>query len=97
MKLENILLGVLLQQASTGYDLKKYLDTSGRSLRSNTQMYLPGSAEGHLPPADPLPGPRVLGAAELRGIHERRRADPLLETEINTRQDEIAPDSRGRI
>ena len=38
MKLENILLGVLLQHPSTGYDLKKYLDTSGRFLRSNTQM-----------------------------------------------------------
>jgi PadR family transcriptional regulator AphA len=38
MKLENILLGVLLQQPSTGYDLKKYLDTVGRFLRSNTQM-----------------------------------------------------------
>lgn len=38
MKLENILLGVLLQHPSTGYDLKKYLDTYGRFLRSNTQM-----------------------------------------------------------
>lgn len=38
MKLENILLGVLLHHPSTGYDLKKYLDTSGRFLRSNTQM-----------------------------------------------------------
>lgn len=38
MKLENILLGVLLQRPSTGYDLKKYLDTFGRFLRSNTQM-----------------------------------------------------------
>jgi DNA-binding PadR family transcriptional regulator len=38
MKLENILLGVLLRNPSTGYDLKKYLDTSGRFLRSNTQM-----------------------------------------------------------
>jgi PadR family transcriptional regulator, regulatory protein AphA len=38
MKLENILLGVLLQKPSTGYDLKKYLDTVGRFLRSNTQM-----------------------------------------------------------
>jgi PadR family transcriptional regulator AphA len=28
---------VLLQQPSTGYDLKKYLDTFGRFLRSNTQ------------------------------------------------------------
>lgn len=38
MKLENILLGVLLQRPTTGYDLKKYLDTFGRFLRSNTQM-----------------------------------------------------------
>jgi DNA-binding PadR family transcriptional regulator len=38
MKLENILLGVLLRSPSTGYDLKKFLDTSGRFLRSNTQM-----------------------------------------------------------
>ncbi|MFI5610342.1 helix-turn-helix transcriptional regulator [Amycolatopsis sp. NPDC051903] len=38
MKLENILLGVLLQRPSTGYDLKKFLDTAGRFLRSNTQM-----------------------------------------------------------
>jgi PadR family transcriptional regulator AphA len=38
MKLENILLGVLLQRPSTGYDLKKYLDTWGRFLQSNTQM-----------------------------------------------------------
>lgn len=38
MKLENILLGVLLQRPGTGYDLKRYLDTFGRFLRSNTQM-----------------------------------------------------------
>ncbi|GAA4836566.1 PadR family transcriptional regulator [Saccharopolyspora rosea] len=38
MRLEHLLLGVLLQRASTGYDLKKYLDTFGRFLRSNTQM-----------------------------------------------------------
>ncbi len=38
MKLEHILLGVLLEHPSTGYDLKKYLDTHGRFLRSNTQM-----------------------------------------------------------
>lgn len=38
MKLETILLGVLLEHPSTGYDLKKYLDTHGRFLRSNTQM-----------------------------------------------------------
>ncbi|WP_422934608.1 PadR family transcriptional regulator [Sinomonas sp. P47F7] len=38
MKLEHILLGVLSAHPSTGYDLKKYLDTHGRFLRSNTQM-----------------------------------------------------------
>jgi PadR family transcriptional regulator AphA len=38
MKLEHILLGVLLEHPSTGYDLKKYMDTHGRFLRSNTQM-----------------------------------------------------------
>jgi PadR family transcriptional regulator AphA len=38
MKLEFILLGVLAGHPSTGYDLKKYLDTHGRFLRSNTQM-----------------------------------------------------------
>jgi PadR family transcriptional regulator, regulatory protein AphA len=38
MKLEHILLGVLMQHPSTGYDLKRYLDTRGRFLRSNTQM-----------------------------------------------------------
>lgn len=38
MKLESILLGVLARTPSTGYDLKKFLDTHGRFLRSNTQM-----------------------------------------------------------
>lgn len=38
MKLESILLGVLARHPMTGYDLKKYLDTHGRFLRSNTQM-----------------------------------------------------------
>jgi DNA-binding PadR family transcriptional regulator len=38
MKLEHILLGVLLEHPSTGYDIKKFLDTHGRFLRSNTQM-----------------------------------------------------------
>ncbi|WP_166844693.1 PadR family transcriptional regulator [Isoptericola sp. BMS4] len=38
MKLEIILLGVLIQHPSTGYDLKKFMDTSGRFMRSNTQM-----------------------------------------------------------
>ncbi|WP_129665912.1 PadR family transcriptional regulator [Phytoactinopolyspora endophytica] len=38
MKLEIILLGVLIRRPSTGYDLKKFMDTSGRFMRSNTQM-----------------------------------------------------------
>ena len=38
MNLESILLGVLAKHPSTGYDLKNYLDTRGRFLRSNTQM-----------------------------------------------------------
>ena len=38
MKLESILLGVLARHPMTGYDLKKFLDTSGRFIRSNTQM-----------------------------------------------------------
>ena len=36
MKLEHILLGALLERPSTGYDLKKFMDTHGRFLRSNT-------------------------------------------------------------
>jgi PadR family transcriptional regulator, regulatory protein AphA len=38
MKLEHLLLGVLLEKPRTGYDLKKFFDTQGRFLRSNTQM-----------------------------------------------------------
>lgn len=38
MKLELLLLGVLLEHPRTGYELKKYFDTTGRFLRSNTQM-----------------------------------------------------------
>jgi PadR family transcriptional regulator AphA len=38
MKLENILLGVLARRPSTGYELKKFMDTDGRFLRSNTTM-----------------------------------------------------------
>jgi DNA-binding PadR family transcriptional regulator len=38
MKLEHLLLGALLERPSTGYDLKKFMDTHGRFLRSNTQM-----------------------------------------------------------
>lgn len=38
MKLEHLLLGVLAMHPRTGYGLKKYMDTHGRFLRSNTQM-----------------------------------------------------------
>lgn len=38
MKLEHLLLGVLALRPATGYDLKKYMDTHGRFLRTNTQM-----------------------------------------------------------
>jgi PadR family transcriptional regulator, regulatory protein AphA len=38
MKLESILLGLLAQRPSTGYDIKKFLDVGGRFMRSNTQM-----------------------------------------------------------
>ncbi|MFJ4658858.1 PadR family transcriptional regulator [Nocardia sp. NPDC088792] len=38
MKLEHLLLGVLGAQPATGYDLKKFFDSHGRFLRSNTQM-----------------------------------------------------------
>lgn len=38
MKLENVLLGVLLRRSSAGCELKKFMDTHGRFLRSNTQM-----------------------------------------------------------
>jgi PadR family transcriptional regulator AphA len=38
MKLEHILLGVLLTRPSTGYDLKRYMDTHGRFQRPNTTM-----------------------------------------------------------
>ena len=31
-------MGVLLERPRTGYDLKRYMDTHGRFLRSNTQM-----------------------------------------------------------
>jgi PadR family transcriptional regulator, regulatory protein AphA len=48
MKLENLLLGVLLQHPSTGYDLKRYLDTHGRFLRSNTQMSQVYRSLGHM-------------------------------------------------
>jgi PadR family transcriptional regulator AphA len=38
MKLGHIVLGTLLRQPSTGYDLKKFLDVGGRFMRSNTTM-----------------------------------------------------------
>ncbi len=38
MKLEHLLLGLLGERPSTGYDIKKFLDSHGRFLRSNTTM-----------------------------------------------------------
>lgn len=38
LKLEFIVLGILLQQPKTGYDIKKYMDTTGRFMRRNTSM-----------------------------------------------------------
>jgi DNA-binding PadR family transcriptional regulator len=38
MNLEYLLLGLLALKPQTGYDLKKFLDTFGRFLRSNTQL-----------------------------------------------------------
>ena len=130
MKLENILLGVLLEHPSTGYDLKKYLDTHGRFLRSNTQMSQVYRSLGTMEKqgwvthdVDPRPGAqdaktyRVTqeGATVfldwLTGPYQppTRFQDPelgvrltfagfmtaeqllhLLDTEIQTRQDEIA-------
>lgn len=36
--LEFILCGVLLQQAQTGYELQRFMETTGRFMRSNTSM-----------------------------------------------------------
>lgn len=38
MKLEHLLLGLLGEMPRTGYEIKKFLDTHGRFLRSNTTM-----------------------------------------------------------
>lgn len=38
MKLEHLLLGVLGVHPATGYELKKFFDSHGRFMRSNTQM-----------------------------------------------------------
>jgi len=38
MKLEHLLLGLIGEKPSTGYEIKRYLDTHGRFLRSNTTM-----------------------------------------------------------
>ncbi|MFI7128101.1 PadR family transcriptional regulator [Nonomuraea sp. NPDC050153] len=38
MKLEILLLGALLNRPSTGYELKRFFDTHGRFMRSNTTM-----------------------------------------------------------
>ncbi|MDY7102165.1 MAG: PadR family transcriptional regulator [Actinomycetota bacterium] len=38
MRLELILLGVLLERPRTGYELQRFMDSTGRFLRSNTSM-----------------------------------------------------------
>jgi DNA-binding PadR family transcriptional regulator len=38
MKLEHLLLGLITERPSTGYEIKKFLDLHGRFLRSNTTM-----------------------------------------------------------
>ena len=38
MKLEHLLLGLIGEKPSTGYEIKKFLDLHGRFLRSNTTM-----------------------------------------------------------
>ncbi|WP_219820031.1 MULTISPECIES: PadR family transcriptional regulator [unclassified Pseudoclavibacter] len=38
VKLEHLILGVLLEQPSNGYSLKRFFDTDGRFLRAKTQM-----------------------------------------------------------
>ena len=38
VKLENILLGVLLQHPQTGYELQRFMETTGRFMRANTSM-----------------------------------------------------------
>lgn len=38
IKLEFILLGVLLQQAQTGYELQRFMEAAGRFMRANTSM-----------------------------------------------------------
>jgi DNA-binding PadR family transcriptional regulator len=38
VSLEFILCGVLLQQAQTGYELQRFMETTGRFMRSNTSM-----------------------------------------------------------
>lgn len=38
VKLEHILLGVLLQQPQTGYELQRFMETTGRFMRTNTSM-----------------------------------------------------------
>jgi PadR family transcriptional regulator, regulatory protein AphA len=130
MKLENILLGVLLQNPSTGYDLKKYLDTAGRFLRSNTQMSQvyrslskmesdgwvthtvearPGAQDakryhvtdegatlfldwlkGPYQPPTRVQDPELGVRLSFAGFMTVEEVIRLLETEINTRRDEIA-------
>lgn len=38
VKLEFILVGVLLQQPQTGYELQRFMETTGRFMRANTSM-----------------------------------------------------------
>jgi DNA-binding PadR family transcriptional regulator len=38
VKLEHILLGVLLHHPQTGYELQRFMETTGRFMRSNTSM-----------------------------------------------------------
>lgn len=130
MRLENILLGVLLQHPSTGYDLKKYLDTTGRFLRSNTQMSQvyrslstmesegwvihtvearPGAQDakryhvtdegatlfldwlkGPYQPPTRFQDPELSARLSFSGFMTVEELIRLLETEINTRRDEIS-------
>jgi len=65
MKLELLLLGVLGTRPATGYDLKKFFDSHGRFMRSNTQMSQVYRALGRMTEQgwiafeiDPRPGPQ---------------------------------------
>ncbi|MDQ4504470.1 PadR family transcriptional regulator [Sinomonas sp. ASV322] len=130
MKLEHILLGVLASHPSTGYDLKKYLDTHGRFLRSNTQMSQvyrslasmekqgwvahtvdprPGAQDaktyrvtdegatifldwltGPYQPPSRFQDPELGARLSFAGFMSAEQVLRLLDTEIHTRQEEIA-------